>query len=126
MSEPLTGTGAATAALTGVTFAGLWAGTDEGVLVGAFAGAAVFVLSSAELVLWKRVGFFIASFFLGILAAPMTTSILSSFTGSMLPTPIEVDKSIGATIAAACAVRLLMAFIKRSEVVSEKISGGGK
>lgn len=39
MSEPLPGTGAATATLTGVSLYGLLSGSDYGVLFGAFAGA---------------------------------------------------------------------------------------
>lgn len=57
MLEPTTSTGAATAAVTGVTLVGLLSGLDAGVVIGAFAGAVVFVLSATEFPIWKRLAF---------------------------------------------------------------------
>ncbi len=55
MSEPISGNGAATFTATGVTIAGVLSGVDDGVLIGAFAGAVIFVLSATEFALFKKV-----------------------------------------------------------------------
>lgn len=127
MSEPLSAGSAATVALTGVTFASLLSGTDAGVFIGAFAGAVVYVLSSTELTRFAQVGYFIASFLIGILAADMTTGIIASFVGKYLPAGIYVSKYIGATVAAALGVYVLLLLKKINvlAVMKRVFSGGG-
>ncbi|WP_337261868.1 MULTISPECIES: putative holin [unclassified Serratia (in: enterobacteria)] len=55
MSEPISGTGAVATAVTGVTIVGVFSNLDPAVVVGAFAGAAVFVLSSSDLPNFKKI-----------------------------------------------------------------------
>ncbi|HCU14677.1 holin [Hafnia phage yong2] len=122
MSEPLTGTGTASAALTGVTFVGLLSGVDAGVVIGAFAGAVVFVLSATEFPIWKRLVFFGISFVLGVLTAGFAASMISTVT----PDSVVVEKSIGALVASATVVRILMVIISRSSNPTLNFKGGGK
>lgn len=51
MSDPVSGTVAAGAALTGASIYGLLTGTDYGVIFGAFAGAVFYVATAADLTL---------------------------------------------------------------------------
>ncbi|WP_370958850.1 putative holin, partial [Enterobacter hormaechei] len=76
--------------MTSVTFASLFSGTDAGVYVGAFAGAVVYVLSSTELTRLAQVGYFVASFLIGILAASVSTDILNILIGKFLPGGIVI------------------------------------
>lgn len=129
MGEPITlsATGVATLGITGVTFASLLQGTDAGVFIGAFAGAVVYVLSSTELTRPAQVGYFIASFIIGVLGADMTTGIIASVIGSYLPPGIVVTKYIGATVAAAMGVYILLMLRKISipQLLRRLLSGGG-
>lgn len=103
MTEPV-GTGAATAALTGVTVVGLLSGVDSGVLIGAFAGAVIFVMSANDLSWWRKLALFVVSLLVGILAAPFTADIITWAT----PGDIVAHSPVGALVASAIAVRLLM------------------
>lgn len=110
MSEPVTTTGA-TAALTGVTFLGLLSGIDAGVVIGAFAGSVVFVLSAPDFTLAKRLMLFAVSFFSGLLSSAFIASVINSIT----PDGVIADKPLGALIASAIAVRLLMFMSKKAD-----------
>jgi hypothetical protein len=134
VGEPITlsGAGVATVGITGVTFASLLQGTDAGVFIGAFAGAVVYVLSANELSRWVQVGFFIASFFIGVLAADMTTGIIAFVVDKyiQLPPGVVVSKSIGATVAASIGVYVLinirkLNFSTLASAVGRIFSGGG-
>lgn len=127
MTEPISGAGAATVTITGVTFASLLSGTDAGVFIGAFAGAVVYVLSSTELTRFAQVGYFIASFLIGVLAADMTTGVLAALVGHYLPSGVVIGKSVGATVASAIGVYLLLALkkINIAGLLTRLFSGGG-
>lgn len=127
MTEPISGAGAATVTLTGITFASLLSGTDAGVFIGAFAGAVVYVLSSTELTRMAQVGYFIASFLIGVLAADLTTGVLTALLGHYLPAGVVVSKSIGATVASAIGVYFLLALKKVNipGLLTRLFSGGG-
>lgn len=104
MVEPLN-TGAATAAVTGVTVVGLFSGLDAGVLIGAFSGSLIFVLSAREYSLIGRLLLFGASLLAGIVAGPFIASVITTIT----PIGIEAKEPLGALVASAIAVRFLMA-----------------
>lgn len=123
VGEPISGSAAATVTITGVTFASMLSGTDAGVFVGAFAGAVVYVLSAAELSRFAQIGYFIASFLIGVLAADMTTGFITLAIGKYLPDGITVGKSIGATVAAALGVYVLLMLRKINP--GRLFSGGG-
>lgn len=126
MGEPVSAVTATTVTLTSVTFASLFANTPAGVYVGAFAGAVVYVLSSQELSRFYQVGSFIASFLIGILGADFTTAILSKMLGKYLPDDISIGNWLGATVAAAVGVWILISLrkIDPKAILSRLISGG--
>ncbi|ELJ9990411.1 putative holin [Citrobacter freundii] len=127
VGEPVSAVTATTVTLTSVTFASLFSGTDAGVYVGAFAGAVVYVLSSTELTRLAQVGYFVASFLIGILAAGVSTDILNILIGKYLPGGIVIGDSIGATVSAALGVCFLIS-VKKIDIptiLRRLLSGGG-
>lgn len=68
MAEPSTTTTAIVS--TGIGLASLAPGIDGNALIGAFAGAALLVVSSKDLSLGKRFAYLVISFIVGYLAAP--------------------------------------------------------
>ncbi|SUD65900.1 Phage Tail Protein X [Pandoraea pnomenusa] len=66
MTEPVTTN--ATVATAGVAVLSLFPGVDAAVVMGAFAGAGVFVLASDDLAPLKRLAFFLISFVAGCLS----------------------------------------------------------
>lgn len=131
MLEPTTSTGAASAAVTGVTLVGLFSGLDASVVIGAFAGAVVFVLSSRDIKLWQRCGYFIVSFIIGIYGADFVAGLLSKFVSGQ-----PVDRSVGAMFASAGLVGVLVAISKPGSLTEfinkvvgatiDKFKGGDK
>lgn len=76
---------------------------DPIILLGAFAGALLFGLTSEEKIVGRVILLFLTSFICGLLAADVTVQILAK----LLPTDIEINKGVGAIIAAALAVKIL-------------------
>lgn len=126
VGEPVSAVSATTLTLTSVTFASLFADTPAGVYVGAFAGAVVYVLSSQELSRFAQIGYFIASFLIGILGADFTTAILNGMLGKHLPEGVTIGNWLGATVAAAVGVCILISLrkIDPKTILSRLISGG--
>lgn len=126
MGEPGSAVTVTTVTLTSVTFASLLQDTPAGVYVGAFTGAVVYVLSSQDLGRFAQVGYFVASFLLGVISADFTTAILNELIGKYLPDEITINNSIGATVAAAVGVCVLIAFRKINiQTIANRIFGGG-
>lgn len=131
MGEPVSAVTATTVTLTSVTFASLFANTPAGVYVGAFAGAVVYVLSSQELSRFAQVGYFVASLLIGILGADFATAILNMLLGKYLPVGISIGNWLGATVAAAVGVCILISLRKinlqtiASRILSSFSAGGG-
>lgn len=119
MTEP--GTGAATAALTGVTVAGLLSGVDSGVVIGAFAGAVIFVMSATDFIWLKKMALFVVSLLVGILAAPFAADLITWAT----PGDIEAGDPVGALVASAIAVRLLMSASQNPTGFFDRFRRGG-
>lgn len=125
MTEPLTGTGAATAAVTGVTLVGLVSGLDAGEAIAAAAGAVVFLISASDFPIWKRLLLFFVSMVVGYFASGFAAALLTA----VLPSSITVEKPIGALVASASAVRVLMLFAAKPAGQSsllDRFLGGGK
>jgi hypothetical protein len=123
MAEPASTFAAGT--LSGAALLALFPGLDAGAVLGAFAGAAVFVMSSTDLTPLKKLGFLVASIAAGLLAARMVAELLAGF----LPARVQVPDGVGALIAAALAVKLLLWLIRRADNPAELLSGwkgGGK
>lgn len=117
MSEPLSGSATAHAAVTTATFAGFWANTEAGVILGALAGALIYVLTSHNLSAIERVLFGVASFISGILGAPTATRFINSIVGQYIPGTegSGIPESLGAMIAAASMITIVLAIKKRAE-----------
>lgn len=112
MAEPISTGSTATLAVTGVgALSILLPGVDPGAVLGAFAGAAVFVLNSGELGTFKKLGFLAASIVAGLLSAPLAAALLAK----ALPTNTEVSKAVGALVASAVVVKLLLALIRLAD-----------
>jgi hypothetical protein len=75
MAEPTTTTAGLTlAAALGISLAAALTGIDGNALVGAFAGATLFVISSRELGAWDRIAYLLISIVMGYKAAPEITA----------------------------------------------------
>lgn len=73
MAEP--GTAAlTTSTAAGIGLASLFPGIDGNALIGAFAGATLFVISARELPHWMRALYLLISLVMGYIAAPEITS----------------------------------------------------
>lgn len=101
-------------AITSMSFASLLASTPAGVYIGAFAGAAVYVVSSPDLNRFTQITYFVASFFLGILGANMATGILAKALSQYLPDGVIIEPWLGATVTATLGVLFLIALTKVS------------
>ncbi|MBE5250959.1 phage holin family protein [Enterobacteriaceae bacterium YMB-R22] len=125
MPEPLTtGTSAATYMIGGITIASLFAGGDTGVIIGAFSGAVIYVLSASDLSIWQRLLSFLASFLIGGQTAGFVTDVINYVT----PEVIHAERPLGAVVASAIAVRVFMYISKQSENPGQwfkKLRGGG-
>ncbi|MBM2883186.1 hypothetical protein JFK97_02175 [Chromobacterium phragmitis] len=121
MAEPVSST-ATTATLAAVAGLAMLPGIDAAVVLGAFAGAAVFVLSSDSLSLAKKAGFFIVSFVAGLVAAAGVASLLARWL------PIDASPGVGALLAAALAVKVLLWLIRLADDPAAAVRGmkGGK
>ncbi|PHV12930.1 putative holin [Chitinimonas sp. BJB300] len=106
MAEPVTPTSGTVAntSLSTTTLVSLFPGVDAGIVMGAIAGAAVFVLSAKEISNLCKAGYFLVSFITGIASASTGTSVLVW----LLPEHITVTPSVGALITAAISVKLLL------------------
>lgn len=104
---------ASTTALFGVlalAIISMLPGVDASVVLGAFSGSIVFVLSSDELGTVKKIGFLVASFLAGVLTAPMAAALLSA----LLPGSISVSPGVGALLSATIAVKTLLWLLERN------------
>ncbi|MEG2567823.1 MAG: putative holin [Acinetobacter sp.] len=101
-------------AITSMSFATLLASTPAGVYIGAFAGAAVYVIFSPDLNRFKQVSAFFISFLLGILGANLATGILSKVLGQYLPDGVVVEPWLGAAVTATIGVTLLISLTRIS------------
>lgn len=105
MSEPLSGTGAAATALTGVSLYGLLTGADYGVLFGAFVGATYYIASANDLSHIRRIAYFFVSYLSGVLCSGLVGSYLTHWTG-YADKPLD---ALGAVIVSALAIKALTA-----------------
>ena len=102
MSEPVTSAGA-TAAVAGVSILSLLPSVDAGVVMGAFAGSIVFIITNPQYRWPAKIGLFIASFATGLIAATEVASFINSST----PDSVMPGSPVGALVASAIAVKAL-------------------
>ncbi len=103
MSEPVSGTVAATGALTGASLYGFLSGTDYGVVFGAFAGAVFYVATAADLTLIRRAAYFIVSYIAGVYGAGLVGSKLAGLV-HYSDKPLD---ALGAVILSALTIKIL-------------------
>ncbi|OKB66831.1 hypothetical protein BHU62_09310 [Serratia marcescens] len=108
--------------LGGTTLIGLFPSVSTGILLSAFAGAVIFVISAHDLTLLQKTLLFAVSLTAGIVTAPFTATVISALTPTLIVAPPEV----GALVASTLAVRLLLALSTHSNGLLRKWMGGGK
>lgn len=107
MTEPTTSTLIPVAA--GMGLAALLPGIDGDALLGAFAGATLFVVSAQSLSVWRRIVYLLISVIAGYLAA---NDVLAWF-------PLK-SSGVAAFMASAIAVTVMLAVIKQCEQIDFK------
>lgn len=100
MAEPSTTTTAIVSA--GIGFASLFPGIDGNALIGAFAGAALVVVTSKDLSVGTRFAYLVISLVIGYLGAPDLISV----------TPIR-STGVAAFFAAAMAIAITLQLLER-------------
>lgn len=118
MAEP-TSTTTAVAAVAGISFASLFPGIDGNALIGAFAGATLFVVSSKDLTVVQRFAYLFISLVIGYQGAQEIIAVTSLR-----------STGIAAFVAAAIAIILTLQLIERlksMDMLSALFKkGGGK
>ncbi|EBZ0015915.1 hypothetical protein ABN36_18230 [Salmonella enterica subsp. enterica] len=94
----------ATAAVTGLAAIGLSSHADPGVVIAAFAGSVVFVLSAKEYSRRALAALFVVSWIAGVICSELVAAVLTH----LLPGAITANDAVGALVAAAVVVRVLM------------------
>ncbi|QCR35058.1 putative holin [Nissabacter sp. SGAir0207] len=90
------------------TLLGSVSSSEPDVILGAVVGSMIFVTSADDFNIYIRTILFIASFFIGILSAEFTTTIVSHWIVNIFVVEAAIPLSIGATISSVASVRLLM------------------
>lgn len=122
MSEPVSGTAALGAGSTlggGTLLVAIFGHLYGPTVIGAFAGAIVFVMGAADFSLWRRIILGFVALVAGLLAAPFTLSLLIKW----LPADVAVDSSVAAMVSSAAVVPFLMAFSKDGPFWSRFLGG---
>lgn len=110
---------AAAATATPVTLMAFFHNIPPDVLIGAFAGAVMFLLSSAPMSRIKLFGYFLISIVAGILSAEAVAKILTA-TLSLVMLQVDVSNSVGALFGAASAINIILVVKNRAV---ERVSG---
>ncbi|QNM96384.1 putative holin [Chitinimonas koreensis] len=111
MAEPITATTSATPALLGVTLLALFPGLDAATVLGAFAGAAVFVVSARELTRWQRLAYFAAALAAGVVLGRFAADLLTGW----LPMRVAIPAGVGALLSSAVVIKLLLWLIGQAD-----------
>ncbi|MCD8558875.1 MAG: phage holin family protein [Shewanella xiamenensis] len=107
MSEPISAT-SATSAVATASILTLVPGAEPAVMIGAFTGAVLFIITNDASGNLQRVGLFVVSFFGGVLCANWAANALSA----VLPDSLQVNMGMAALISSACVVRMLQYLMK--------------
>lgn len=86
----------------------LSAGKNMWVIIGAFAGSIIFIISETEYTHWAKLGLFTASIIIGISSSELMASLIEYCFLRYLDFKIIVPNSVGATVSAVISVRILM------------------
>lgn len=107
MSEPISAT-SATSAVATASILTLVPGAEPAVMLGAFTGAVLFIITNDTSGNLQRVGLFVVSFLGGVLCANWAANALSA----VLPDSLQVNMGMAALISSACVVRMLQYLMK--------------
>lgn len=118
MAEP-TSTTATTLAVTGASLLALFPGLDAGSVLGAFAGASVFVMSSNDLGTVRKLAFLGLAIVAGLIAAPMAAALLST----IVPKGVQVSAGVGALTASALVIKVLIWLINKADNPASLLAG---
>ncbi|GAA0586886.1 putative holin [Halomonas salifodinae] len=113
MAEPSTATAAGTATVTAALI-GLLPGIDANAVVGAFCGAALFVISAKDLGLFERLAYLVISFLIGYLGGP-------AMLGGMID-----HSSVAAFIASAVTITAGLRLIEGAKTLDLRAWLGGR
>ena len=116
MSEPVSSTAVATYGLGLTVLMGTVSEIPAGVFTGAFAGSVVYVLTNSDIPTFKRLCFFLISFIVGILGSEYAANLMTALTAAWMPTNTVVDRSIGAIVASAVAIKIILALIAKTDI----------
>jgi FtsH-binding integral membrane protein len=119
MSEPVSGTSAIAAALTGVSLYGLFSENDYGVLFGAFAGATFYIASVIELSNFRRLAYFVVSYIAGVLCSGLIGAKLNELTGYR-DKPLD---ALGAVLVSALAIKILTMLNNDFTILINRVRG---
>lgn len=109
MTEPTTAT-TTTAMISAFSVATIYPNIENGIILGALCGSILLILNEGNISVLRRIALFFISFMLGMLLAEFTVQLLNE----VLPESIQ-DKmpfSLGALIASAVSVKLMLWLIK--------------
>ncbi|WP_071608878.1 putative holin [Entomohabitans teleogrylli] len=123
MHGPLTAAGIMTAGSAGVTFATLFPEATPAVMICALAGAMLYVLSSENHQIWKQVIYACISFIGGVYCSQPVSEIISGLLNMALnhlqpPVTVAVSPAVGALVASAITVTILLRLLAKSRTVS--------
>ena len=107
MSVPISAT-SATSAVATASILTLVPGAEPAVMIGAFTGAVLFIITNDTSGNLQRVGLFVVSFLGGVLCANWAANALSA----VLPDSLQVNMGMAALISSACVVRMLQYLMK--------------
>lgn len=121
MPDPLSATTAVTLTIGGVTVASLLQHHSAiSTIIGAISGSLIYILSLDDVNVFRKIGYFIVSFFTGLIAASPATDFIAKTGERLLEHPVTIHQSLGAVVAAAVAVRLLIRCIEKVSPASGK------
>ncbi|XEI33371.1 phage holin family protein [Aeromonas veronii] len=109
MPEPIS-SGTAASTVTGLAVLSLLPGLDADVVMGAFAGALIWICTTEELGILRRLALFVAAFMVGLHGAGFCAALL----GTITPESLAVPRAVGALVASAITVRLLQFVLRKS------------
>lgn len=120
MSDPISSTTAITLTIGSVTMSSMLQGhAPVAIVLGALTGSLIYILSLDGMSSYKRIGYFFVSFFSGIIGASPATDFLEKTATNFLEYPVVINQSLGAIVAAAIAVRLLLHSVEKISTIIE-------
>jgi len=88
------------------------------IVVGAFAGSIIFIVSAVEYSHWIKIALFTASMIIGVLSSDCMASMMSYFISKYIGASFSVPSSVGAVVSSVISVRVLMYMSKKHESTS--------